>query len=302
LQQVDYRTERRGLRADGSGPLPQFDLAAWDAFDPDRTLERLPALPADILTSAPPPVAPPPAAAAPAAAADAAATAEIVAELSSADLVEERELAVPESVPIVLAQPRAVPVDLDRLLARARAEASRSPEYFRAPTPTPPPTVVDWAPVAASGGRADSTAALPLLNQRPKRRLGWVVGTVAAVAGMTLVIALGQSRVSSARSPRGGTVTKPVAPSPAVARASAGPARSDAPFIPATSIQNLPRVETGTISLAAVAASHRLFIDGKVAEGGTAVVSCGTHAVQVGSQGVRRYVTVPCGQEIILAK
>jgi hypothetical protein len=70
----------------------------------------------------------------------------------------------------------------------------------------------------------------------------------------------------------------------------------------AVSVQSLPLVEVGTISVAAVAASHRLFVDGKLAAGGSATVSCGNHIAQVGSHGVRRRVYVPCGQELILEK
>jgi hypothetical protein len=57
----------------------------------------------------------------------------------------------------------------------------------------------------------------------------------------------------------------------------------------------------GTISLAAAASMHRLFVDGKVAPSGSQVVKCGVHVVQVGSRGIRRYVTVPCGEEVVVA-
>ena len=65
-------------------------------------------------------------------------------------------------------------------------------------------------------------------------------------------------------------------------------------------MQSLPRVQSGAISLAAVAASHRLFIDGRVAAGGSAIVACGPHLVQVGSRGQKRTIDVPCGTEIVL--
>jgi hypothetical protein len=67
------------------------------------------------------------------------------------------------------------------------------------------------------------------------------------------------------------------------------------------SAQSLPQVEVGTISLAAVASSHRLFVDGHLAADGSAVVTCGAHTVRVGSRGATRHILVPCGQEVIVA-
>ena len=153
---------------------------------------------------------------------------------------------------------------------------------------------------------------------RRRRRVGVVAGTVTAflVTAVSVGIAVGQSSVSTTRSPASVTVTKP-APSAAFASTAPASASGTGPVtatltagpvtpkpgaaIPAISVQSLPRVESGTISLAAVAASHRLFVDGRVIESGSAIVSCGSHIVQVGSRGQRKYVNVPCGQEIVLA-
>jgi hypothetical protein len=325
VDQVDYRTERRSLRADGSGPLPQFDLAAWEASDPDRTLERLPRLSGNG-SPIPPPVAqtmvsPTAYVSAPHITDDVQpgfiraqdpeldmeATVEIVPEISATDILETAQArpARPPLPPLVLPERVSVPLDLDRLLARAHAEASRSPEFFRQPVApaVTAPSFGDSVPFFAGVGQArgDFTPAVPISIEfeRPRSRLGWLVATVLAAAVSTVAVVSIQSRVSlarSARSPESITITKAAPAFSEVAALTAD--RSD---IPTMSAQALPRVESGTISLAAVAASHRLFVDGKVVESGSQVVSCGTHLAQVGSRGVRRYVNVPCGQEIVLA-
>ncbi len=303
MEQVDHRRER-GRGPDGSGPLPQFDLRALERFDPDQTIERLPRLflpampastPARARHGAPP--------ANEVDAADLAVTVEIVPELSASDLVDDEEDAIIPVVvsaprttmrpppprplpPLVLPAPVAVPVDLDRLLARARAEASRSPEYFR---PAPAMTTSDEA--------------IRILRDRQaaphgvRRTLALVAGTVVAFAVMavTVGVAVGHS-APAARSPSSIRVLRQAAAAAPVAMS----AVIERPSIPSMSVQSLPRVESGTISLAAVAASHRLFVDGHLVEAGSAVVTCGTHLVQVGSRGQRKYVNVPCGQEIVL--
>jgi len=318
VQQVDQQTERRGQSA-----LPQFDLPQWDV-DPDRTMERLPALSADRLpdySSDLLPTLPPSRADVVTAPAvyvgvhdldsDMARTIELVPELSSSDIIEETP-SRPALPPLVLPAPVGVPIDLSRLLQRAQAEASRSPEFFHS---TPAPSSVAVPPSSAAvpfllttekESDPGTAVAIPLLTphtqsqiipglRRPSR-LAWVVGMVGAVAAVTVGIALGQARVSAARSPQSVVVTRP--PPPAVVPAA--PKITSNPLVPTVSVQSLPQVGVGTVSLAAVAASHRLFVDGRVAEGGSAVVKCGPHLVQVGSRGVRRMVDIPCGQEVVL--
>jgi hypothetical protein len=341
VQQFDSRTE-----------LPQFDLSAWEPADPDRTLERLPALSSDRLpdyssqsllpTATSPGLSSTDVVTAPAAYApvvsmpddtDMAATVELVPELSASDILEEEEVAPRAPLPpLVLPAPVSVPIDLDRLLARARKETSRSVEFLRPGSITPPPASVSSGSSAPpSSGQLitqvpESTPfaltesmrtaePLPLVIPLPLRRsrLGWVVGTLGAVAAVSVGIALGQARVSAAQSPTA-TPANPVAvapkaPAPApqphttavtgfgAPAPGAPPVTSD---LPTVAVQSLPRVQSGAISLAAVAATHRLFIDGRVAAGGSAVVTCGPHLVQVGSRGQKRTIDVPCGTEIVL--
>jgi hypothetical protein len=291
VQQVDSRTPRRGPQSVSSSGLPQFDLQQWDSFDPDRTLEKLPALTAAQVEP------------------DMASTVEIVPEVSTGDILESRP-AAPVLPPLVLPAPVSVPIDLDRLLARARAETSRSADFFRPATltlsltteddePTPIPTTVS----AVSAGR------MPIVLPARKSRgpLAWALAAGMVVAVVAVGAAVGQVEATNERVARpvvttaaAHVVSTPTVPStpkvdPGLVVGAA------APDIPAVSVQNLPRVEAGTISLAAVAASHRLFIDGRLAPNGTATVSCGSHVVQVGSRGVRKRVDVPCGQEIVLA-
>ena len=134
-------------------------------------------------------------------------------------------------------------------------------------------------------------------------RFRWLVGTVLAAAVSTLAIAAVQARVSSARSSASASAAVSAAREPSFQRQS-----HDEPFkpvvndVPAVSVQSLPRIDVGTVSLAAVASGHRLFVDGRLAENGSMVVQCGAHVVQVGSKGTKRYVDVPCGKEVVLAK
>ncbi len=316
MQQVDFRAERRGRSAAGSAQLPQFDLQAWEAVDPDRTLERLPALSSTGTSRVSSPAAPHREAYAPIqdSESDLAATVEIVPEVSVGDILESEP-----SRPALALPPRvSVPIDLNRLLAQARAEASRSPEFFHvasAPATAPflaprgdePASVGSPSPAVASPWQARPSLVSSLATERTRHRRppSWVLGTAVVAAAVTVLVAAGLSRTSSARSPSSVTVVRSAAPAsaprtPVTFRTAAAP--DDAPPIPAVSVQNLPRVESATISIAAVAASHRLFVDGKLVDGGSAVVSCGSHVIQVGARGARRRVNVPCGQELVVAK
>ena len=60
----------------------------------------------------------------------------------------------------------------------------------------------------------------------------------------------------------------------------------------------LPRAREGTVT---GAHGHRLWIDGHLEEGFTAVVACGHHVVQVGSAGAPRDVNVPCGEGVTVS-
>ena len=100
-----FRAERRGRSAAGSAQLPQFDLQAWEAVDPDRTLERLPALSSTGTSRVSSPAAPHREAYAPIqdSESDLAATVEIVPEVSVGDILESEPsrpaLALPRASP-----------------------------------------------------------------------------------------------------------------------------------------------------------------------------------------------------------
>ena len=296
MQQVDYRKDRRALSPDGSGPLPQFALPPVESFDPDRTLERVPTVKAAQAALALAPdvrrddwVGP-----ARAVDADLAITIELVPEIGADDILECVDSEpVSSAAPFLLSAPVSLPLDLDRLLAHARAEARRSPDGFQ--RATPPPVNVR----STSTGRPDPTIALSFARQRPRRRFGWVAATIVAASVATIAVAAGQSSVSSARSPTSVTVTRTLAPVAESREIAAS--RNASSDIPTIAVQSLPVAENATISLAAVAGSHRLFVDGRLAATGSALVSCGQHIVQVGSRGVRRRVNVRCGQELVVA-
>jgi hypothetical protein len=258
-------------RTDESGELPQF-ACSWDAFDPDRTLEKLPALGRDVWLPAPRSAAP--------AEADA-------EEISADDILDAQPVVV-----VVTSTPAPPVVSIDRLLARARVETSRSTEFFR---PAPPPGASALAAVDPAQPGTSVAA-------RRWRGPGLIVGGATIAAVFLAVVGLGTARVSSARAPVSVTVERPVA-----ALVAASPATPPEPSMlvaaaaPAVAVQSLPRVATGTVSVAAVAASHRLYIDGKLASAGSATVSCGRHAVKVGARGATRTVNVPCGQEVVVA-
>jgi hypothetical protein len=323
VQQVDSRKGRRDTDQ-GMSMLPQFELQAACEADPDRTLERLPALSADRTLERLPALsadrlpdysddvvtAPAVYASTRDLDADMAKTVELVPEVSASDILAETS-----RPPLVLPAP-VVPIDLNRLLARAHAEASRSPEFFHAPSPPPPSSMTPFLLVeeptpftltttpAAPRRLADELEPEPApvaRVTRVSRRLTWGLGLVGAVAALTFGMSLGRSHASVARAAAAAPAVVAVAAKPVAAAQSWATAEAPAAAtVPATTVQSLPRVEAGTISLAAVAASHRLFIDGRVAEGGTKVVTCGRHLVQVGSRGARHYVNVTCGQELVV--
>jgi hypothetical protein len=232
LQQVNHRTVRRGASrsADGSGPLPQYDLGRWDAFDPDRTLQRLAIVP----DAAPTPIWLGAAAlqddeVGPTSAPDSsdmAVTVEIVPEVDLDDILEA---APTQRAPLVLPPRASAPIDLDRLLAQARAETRKSVDYFHPSTPLAPalaPAIVSDVRQPLGEGRRDPTVAVarpaahrvsaaslvqPLAGEAQRRRLGLIVATVLGAAVATISVAAVQARVSSARSPSSVTVTTAVA-------------------------------------------------------------------------------------------
>lgn len=83
----------------------------------------------------------------------------------------------------------------------------------------------------------------------------------------------------------------PPSPSPMAATDSSRPSE---PRAPATTA---PAATTGRLVLPPRARSHRVYVDGKVAvaSGSNLELTCGTHALRVGSRGKSVAVEVPCG-------
>ncbi len=298
MQQLDSRSERRGPGGGSPAALPQFDLQPAEVVDPDRTMERLPALSSSGAL---------PAASQPTAVAadrepssetepDMASTVELVPEVSTSDILAAE--------PLVLSRRPALPVDLDRLLAQARAETNRSGEFFRAaplagplfPARAPEPTPI---PMVLSAERSDVAEPARLAPARSRRASAWALMGFAAAALLTVGAAVSRSSASSG--PPAPAVATPSADEKSAKDRPAAPEVRANDSIPAVAVQSLPQVQSATISLAAVAAAHRLFVDGRLAPTGSATVTCGSHLVQVGSRGVRRQVQVPCGQELVVA-
>jgi hypothetical protein len=88
----------------------------------------------------------------------------------------------------------------------------------------------------------------------------------------------------------------PDPPAPPPNQASLTAARADAPGI---DVASLPQAPVGTVTVAAAALGHRLFIDGVVCPSSEAVVSCGKHRVKVGSRGRVQVIEVPCGGNVV---
>ncbi len=143
-----------------------------------------------------------------------------------------------------------------------------------------------------------------------------VVGAVIGAVGVAMVQrhfpAPAPSPLAVRAPVQGLTAPEPVAIAPAPARVTSARVVSapETPWVPvppkpapAESLRTPPPsapAVVGTISLTEAASFHRLFVDGRLAPGGTLTVSCGTHVVQVGGQGVSREVTVPCGEVLTL--
>jgi hypothetical protein len=156
------------------------------------------------------------------------------------------------------------------------------------------PVSVAVSALAAAGGA-----------RRPGRMLQSGAVAVGVLTGFVFVAALivhfgvaspapsPRSASFARESPRvlsspGAAAVVPGAPSPVTA----------SPEVPTVDVASLPRPPIGTII---GAPKHRLWIDGHLVSGWKRTVKCGTHEVQVGSQGEERTVNVPCGGEINVA-
>jgi hypothetical protein len=146
--------------------------------------------------------------------------------------------------------------------------------------------------------RADSTFVIPALEYRgPRRKLGWVVGSVLGTAVVILGAGLLRHASEPDELPVAAAVQVPRAElMPTLPRAPRATARlSTAGEVPVVALDSLPQAPVGTI----VGAAHRrLTVDGSLVRGSSAVVGCGKHAVKVGWAKKARWVDVPCGSEV----
>jgi hypothetical protein len=173
-------------------------------------------------------------------------------------------------------------------------------------TPSIVPVAIDFAL-----GAADSPFAYDPNPARRKLRRRLAIAAV-AVAGLFAVGVALRPKIAKFIAPRAAlaaTVREPLAvarvavPPPETAAPPPAPPKNEATSshragVASIDVANLPQASVGTVTLAAAAAEHRLFVDGVVRPRGEAVVSCGKHRVKVGSRGRTRIVDVPCGGDV----
>jgi hypothetical protein len=335
----DRMAARRALRVElserdrANGPslapesdrLPQFDFPVvdLDAFDPEKTLKRRPVT----LDGVRPP-------------SDAASTLEILAEdileeaplhlvqlrnkparpdstdeIDVADILEvsdafavwdaggskneaDSRLASDLSQPAWV-RPSTLPVGVPIFPV-----APSRPQLATAAPETPEPSAVCVVPVAAeSPGRRRADATFQILLETPllpKRRLGWVLATLLALAIGVLAAAVTATKGDG----RGVAVAAPQYPEAKSSRASTSPAKAGgrpmnagANGVPELAVDALPHAPVGTVT---GSPEHRLYVDGTLMHGTSALVRCGMHTVQVGSMGKPQAVLVPCGSEVVV--
>ncbi len=162
------------------------------------------------------------------------------------------------------------------------------------------------APRASNAARSDGGGERFAL---PRPRLGWGIGAALAATGCLFLVIVNVTHASAgpgseeARpAARVAAAAVPLRAEPAVAASYSGEKSVDG--VPLVSVMSLPRVipTTGTIRLIESAAAHRLFVDGAVQQGTSAVVSCGRHMIQVGSAGKAHALIIGCGEETVIAR
>jgi hypothetical protein len=154
-------------------------------------------------------------------------------------------------------------------------------------TPSIVPVAIDFA-----HGAADSPFAYDPNPARRKLRPRLAIAAV-AVAGLFAVGIALRPKIAKFIAPTaalGATVREPLA----VARVAVSPPETAAPppappqneatsshraGVASIDVANLPQASVGTVTLAAAAAEHRLFVDGVVRPRGEAGVGCGKHRV-----------------------
>jgi hypothetical protein len=173
-------------------------------------------------------------------------------------------------------------------------------------TPSIVPVAIDFA-----RGAADSRIAYdpPPVTRKLRPRLAIAIAAVAGLVAVGVALRPKTAKSSAPPATLGATIREPVAisrvavPSPEIAVPPPAPPQNEATSshraaVASIDVANLPQASVGTVTLAAAAAEHRLFVDGVVRPRGEAVVSCGKHRVKVGSRGRTRIVDVPCGGDV----
>ncbi len=186
-----------------------------------------------------------------------------------------------------------------------------------APPPPPPPSLpTEQASLPPLPPAAFAPSAVPVRAAEPepvlaqpeavavttrpqRRRVAFVAGAVTALAAVVVVVML-REKPESAPAPRkpsvSATATTPRPEAPRVVDVQ--PAASAAPVATATT----PDSTSGTLVTAPESVGHRVFVDGKLLGDAPQKVelSCGEHAVRVGSKGSLQKIQVPCGGEVIV--
>ena len=170
---------------------------------------------------------------------------------------------------------------------------------------TPTALVVTPPSPLATTLRIEDLAGLARPRQRPWQR---VLGSVAVVAVGILTVTAGIRGLSHTppaewRFPRGFSTTPPAEPpvrrdrfEPAAATPIEAQASSSPAVAPAV-VTRLVGATTGALETPSSMAEHRVFVDGMARGAGGVVLrlTCGRHAVRLGSQGRLQWVDVPCG-------
>lgn len=228
-------------------------------------------------------------------------------------------IAVPRapSVPKLRANP---PPPRARLAAKVSPFAAPKPVESPPPPPPPAPPIEDPTPPPPPPAAFEPLplppiVADPVVFPEPtfvaapspvvaapepvaKRRSGVAVIAAALATVLIVVVAVAMLRGNNVEDPIP-SPTSPKTPAKADPAPSAKPTSSAPKVVAATAA---PTPTSGTLVTSPESAGHRVYVDGKLI--GDAPqrleLSCGEHAVRVGSKGSLQKVSVPCGEEIVV--
>ena len=135
-------------------------------------------------------------------------------------------------------------------------------------------------------------------ERRPRRRIGWVAVTLAVSVSMCIIAAAVVARVREL------THAAPSPDSAEVLDARPAALMAGGPVVPTGQTLAAHRApDTGELQLTTATRGQPIFVDGHpVAVGpGDIRLSCGRHAIRVGSPGKSQTVVVPCGGSLTLS-